>query len=187
MLIKLIIEFLFFSFIGWVLDSLYRTIIDKRIVNAGYFRTMPICPIYGFGALSLIYFIELTQGMNIFLRVIIFMIILNLVEYIGALFSEKILNVKLWDYSDIKFNFQGRISLTHSIYWMILSILFTYYMYPGTKQIFDQIDTIKIFANIDIIIFLALLLLVVAIVARRNKNIMETLIKTKKKFLKILP
>jgi uncharacterized membrane protein len=185
MLIKLIIEFLFFSFIGWILDSVYRTIIDKRIVNAGYFRNLPICPIYGFGALSLIYFIELTQGMDILVRAIIFMIVLDLVEYIGAIFSEKILNVKLWDYSDLKLNLQGRICLMHSIFWVILSLLFTYYMYPATKQIFDNIDTIKMLANIDTIIFLLTILIAVAMVARRNKKVMETLAKTKKKFLKL--
>ena len=43
--------------------------------------------------------------------------------------------------SDKKFNFQGRICLTNSIYWGILGVLFVKYIHPFIQQILAKIDT----------------------------------------------
>ena len=43
-----LIEFLIFLFIGWVIDSAYRSVASSKLRNSGYFKG-PFCPIYGFG------------------------------------------------------------------------------------------------------------------------------------------
>ena len=53
----LIIEFFIFFFYCWIVDSLYRSLINHKLVNAGYFRG-PICPIYGIGGVLLLYVLK---------------------------------------------------------------------------------------------------------------------------------
>ena len=42
--------FLFFSLLGWIIEALYRSAIDRRLINPG-FLAGPYLPIYGFGGL----------------------------------------------------------------------------------------------------------------------------------------
>ncbi len=49
------IIFLIYSFLGWVLESVYKSLLTRKIVNSG-FITGPFCPIYGFGAVILYIF-----------------------------------------------------------------------------------------------------------------------------------
>ena len=49
-LLLIIVYFFIYAFIGWVLESTYKSILQKKVVNSG-FLLGPFCPIYGFGAL----------------------------------------------------------------------------------------------------------------------------------------
>jgi len=123
-----IIEFFIFSFIGWILDSSYRSIASRKFVNAGYFRG-PFCPIYGFGGVILVLIFKIPQLQSAWL-LIFASLALILIEYLGSVISEKLLKVKLWDYTKSPFNIGGRIDLLHSVYWIILAILFFYFIFP---------------------------------------------------------
>ncbi|MDD4983931.1 MAG: putative ABC transporter permease [Candidatus ainarchaeum sp.] len=123
-----IIEFFIFSFIGWILDSSYRSIVSHKFVNAGYFRG-PFCPIYGFGGVVLVLIFKI-PGLQLVWLLIFASLALILIEYLGSVISEKLLKVKLWDYSKSTFNIGGRVDLLHSIYWIILAVLFFYFIFP---------------------------------------------------------
>ena len=45
--------FIIYSFAGWVLESVSKSIAQKKLVNSGFLNG-PICPIYGFGALIML-------------------------------------------------------------------------------------------------------------------------------------
>ncbi len=47
--IYLLSFFFIYSFLGWVLESITKTIAMKKPVNSGFLYG-PICPIYGIGA-----------------------------------------------------------------------------------------------------------------------------------------
>ena len=57
---EIIFIFVTYSFIGWILESLYKSILQKRIVNSG-FLIGPFCPIYGYGALIMYYAIRIFE------------------------------------------------------------------------------------------------------------------------------
>ena len=38
--------FIIYSFLGWIMESIFRSFCEKRIVNTG-FLIGPVCPIYG--------------------------------------------------------------------------------------------------------------------------------------------
>ena len=47
--------FFIYSFLGWVMETCYVSILDKKFINRGFVNG-PFCTIYGFGALA-VYFI----------------------------------------------------------------------------------------------------------------------------------
>src|SRR3989339_249483 len=125
----IILEFFLFGFIGWVIDSMYRSLREKRWINAGYFKG-PICPVYGFGGLALMFIFEYYFALPVWLLVIASASALVLVEYLSGIFCEKVLQVKLWDYSHSRFNIGGYIDLEHSFYWLISVVVFYYFIFP---------------------------------------------------------
>ena len=46
--------FLIYSMLGWLVESVYMSICNRKLTNRGFVRG-PFCPIYGFGAL-IVYF-----------------------------------------------------------------------------------------------------------------------------------
>lgn len=133
--IFIVIAFVFmvFSFLGWILELFYRRFCSqKKWVNPGFLRG-PYLPIYGIGVVLLTAFIFImTIFENVFFSKIIFHlviiigigILMTIIELIAGLIFIKKMNIRLWDYSDCKFNFQGIICLKFSIYWTILGAIF---------------------------------------------------------------
>ncbi len=132
-----IIYFFIYSFLGWILESLYKSILQKKIVNSG-FLAGPFCPIYGYGAL-IMYFSLRGVTNNIFILFLFGMFALSVFEYIVGLFLEIVFQTKYWDYSKNKFNIQGRVCLLNSIYWGILGIIFMKLIHPFVEGLVSKI------------------------------------------------
>ncbi len=189
---EILAYFLIYSFLGWIMESIFRSIIEKKIINTGFLKG-PICPIYGIGAIIMFTFLRGLEN-NIILLFLVSIIILTLWEYIVGVLLEKIFHTRYWDYSDHKFNIQGRICLNNSIYWGILGVLFVKYIHPNIQKLVEKID-------INLLYFIVTILMIVFIVDAissivKIKNIKLTLekieelnkeIKEKIKELKILP
>lgn len=135
---KYIFIFLFFSFIGWILELVYRGIRIKKIVNPG-FMSGCVVPLYGFGAVILYIICNLFEKVNSDYKIIIIFIIsiilLSLLELISGIILDKCFNLRLWDYSKNKFNFKGHICLLYSMYWGFLSLIFYNFIYPKLTNI----------------------------------------------------
>ena len=129
---KVLFIFSFASVLGWIIESIYRFVMSKKIVNPG-FMSGCVVPIYGFGALILYYICELSKRFNYkfeaLLVIIISMISLSLLELLSGVFLLKFFNLKLWDYSNRKLNFKGLICLRFTLYWGIFSLIFYLFMY----------------------------------------------------------
>lgn len=130
-----IFHFFFYSFIGWFFESCYCSIRPKKWVNRGFLRG-PICPIYGTGGLvmmiALLPLRHITENLY-FNELLIFIagaILCDIVEFMTSYIMEKLFNARWWDYSNKKFNIQGRICLTHTFYWGTCSCLFVFILEP---------------------------------------------------------
>lgn len=125
-LFELLMYFIIYSILGWIMESVVRSVAEKKIINTG-FLIGPLCPIYGFGACIMILFLSHLKN-RIILLFAISVIVLSAWEYIVGVLLEKLFKTKYWDYSDHKFNIQGRVCLTNSICWgVIRSIICTFY------------------------------------------------------------
>ena len=106
---KLFLLFLIYSFCGWTIETVGEYIKSKKLVNRG-FMIGPLCPVYGVG--SVLITIVLNQYTNdIFIIFGISCIMCGILEYFTSLIMEKLFNARWWDYSNFKFNINGRICL----------------------------------------------------------------------------
>ena len=120
--------FIIYSFVGWVLESVYKSVGQRKLVNSG-FLIGPVCPIYGTGAILMILTLSSLKNNPILLFISAFFI-LSILEYIVGFLLEKIFKTKYWDYSNLKFNIKGRVCLKNSIYWGLLGVIFICFINP---------------------------------------------------------
>ncbi len=125
--------FLMFSFLGWLMEEVYAYIENGKISNRG-FLIGPICPIYGVGALLIITLLEKYQ--NDILALFVMSTLLGaILEYLTSYIMEKIFKVRWWDYSNYKFNINGRICLSVSVIFGFLGIVTIYILKPFFESI----------------------------------------------------
>lgn len=146
--------FLIYSFAGWVLESIYKSIFAKKFVNSGFLYG-PFCPIYGIGALIMYLFLSLCD--NVITVFLSGFVVLSVWEYIVAWGLEKLFHEKYWDYSNYKFNINGRVCLLNSIFWGVLGVIFTYVVHPFVEA---QIININSIILIILTIFISIVMLV---------------------------
>lgn len=153
-IIYLLTYLILYSFFGWILESVSKTIAQRKFVNSGFLNG-PICPIYGCGAVIMILCLNSLKD-NIFILFIVSFLVLSIWEYIVGLLLEKIFKTKYWDYSHLKFNIKGRVCLKNSIFWGVLGVLFIEYIHPfiESKIVLVPLD-ILIYTNI--ILYIALI------------------------------
>ena len=113
-ILRLLLYFIIYSFFGWVLESIFKSIIQMKLVNSGFLHG-PFCPIYGFGAIIMLLFLNSFKN-NVFILFIAGFIVLSVWEYIVGVLLEKKFNTKYWDYSENFLNIQGRVFLMNSIF-----------------------------------------------------------------------
>ncbi|MBR2417153.1 MAG: putative ABC transporter permease, partial [Clostridia bacterium] len=138
-LIKYVLLFFFYSAAGWLLESIYCSIGEKRIINRG-FLTGPLCPIYGTAALVmtiLIYNPFKDKPLIIFLLGIV---LCDIVEYITSYIMEKLFSARWWDYTYEFMNIGGRICLKHTLYWGIISVAFVRVLHPAVENLYAKIN-----------------------------------------------
>jgi len=128
--------FVIYSFLGWICETTYCAIIDKKYVNRGFLKG-PFCPIYGVGALIVIILLTPIAD-NIILLFLSGMIFPSILEYITGFLLEQLFNLKWWDYSNYKFNIQGRVCLLNSILFGVLSVITIEFINPIITKLINN-------------------------------------------------
>jgi uncharacterized membrane protein len=136
--LDLILWFFIYSVVGWVWETLQFTIYEKRFVNRGFLNG-PLCPIYGTGALLLLW-VFWGRTENIFILFFASIILMTALEYATAVLLEKLFQAKWWDYSKFPLNYKGRISLLSSLVFAVGSVLLIKSIHPFTKSLTDSLS-----------------------------------------------
>lgn len=150
-----VVLFALYSFMGWVIEVIYRSVTQRQFVNAG-FVFGPFLPIYGFGAAAAIILEYFFSGWHIIPRFILLGIVLTTIEYLVGFLAEKIFKLTLWDYSENKFNLHGRVCLHFSLIWTILALLFVMFIHPAALNRISLLDAtyVKVTAILFLIYFI---------------------------------
>ncbi len=116
--------FYIYCVFGWIFESTVVSVQQRRLVNRGFLHG-PMLPIYGFGAVIMLHVALPLDGHP----VLIFfagMIVATAFEYVVGVLMETLFKVRYWDYSEHRFQFQGRICLQSSLAWGALSLALPY-------------------------------------------------------------
>ena len=122
-----------YSFFGWVWETCYVSVKSGKFVNRGFING-PLCTIYGFGAVS-VYVILRPFSDNILYLYLGGVVVATALEYVTAVLMESIFHTSWWDYSDNKFNFQGRICLGASLGWGAFTVILFKVLHPLVESI----------------------------------------------------
>lgn len=142
--------FIIYSFIGWLMEVLWNLLTEKKFVNRG-FLIGPYCPIYGVGCLLLISLLDRFKG-NVFLLFVMSIIVCSILEYSTSFFMEKLFKARWWDYSEYRFNLNGRICANTMIPFGILGVLVVYFLNPFLSNLINLNDFIIVLIFIIFVI-----------------------------------
>lgn len=122
------ILFIIYSFIGYVCEVIYVSFNTKRVVDRGFLYG-PICPVYGFGGLLVIFLLKPVSN-TIFPLFLSAVFVTSLLEYFTGWILEILFDTKWWDYSEKKLNLHGRVCLLNSVLFGIMSLIAVHFIHP---------------------------------------------------------
>lgn len=120
--------FIVYSVLGWCMETVYCSILEKRLVPRGFLYG-PLCPIYGVGVLMMILWFQPLMG-NPILFYVVSTVCMSSWEYFVGWFLETTTHIKYWDYSMYPLNLKGRICLWVCLTWGVLSFIVLYFIHP---------------------------------------------------------
>lgn len=137
--------FLVYAMIGWLWETPFVSIKNKKFVNRGFLRG-PIVPIYGFAATTIMISLA-AWDRHIFLegwqRVALIMIYASLIatiwEYMTSYLLEVLFKTRWWDYSKRRFNIKGRIALRASFFWGIGGSMLWFFVNPAIISFYKSV------------------------------------------------
>ena len=150
----LFLVFMIYSFLGWIVEIIDIYILYGKVVNRG-FLIGPYCPIYGVGALIITFTLTYYKE-DLFVLFIMSMFFCVVLEYFTSYVMEKLFKTRWWDYSDRKFNLNGRVSLFETVCFGVLGLLVIYVLNPLLFSLLNYIPDLllKILAVVIFVIFL---------------------------------
>lgn len=128
-LIEITWLFLIYSFFGFCLEITYAYLEEKRFVNRGFLKEIPICPLYGHGVLLVLYLLLPIKD-NLFVLFLGSIILTTVLELLTGYLLEKFFNEKWWDYSDKPFNYKGFICPRFSFAWGLGCLVVVKFIHP---------------------------------------------------------
>lgn len=153
--------FIIYSFIGYIIETLFAMINYNVIESRQSFLYGPFCGIYGVGAVFMYVILNKYFKKNKHLLFFGGFIVGSIVEYVLSFLGEVILNVRWWDYSDRFLNLNGRICFLYSLFWGALGLYFMTVINPFVDRIIEFLKkkiNIKILKIIVLVIFIFLMI-----------------------------
>ena len=132
---KIFLWWLFYSVVGWVWETGLNLVLRKKWVDRGILNG-PLCPIYGFGAASVIVLLhDVDNPIALFLSSGMLACTL---EYFSSWAIEKLFHIRLWDYTGKPFNINGRIYLNGFLAFGIGAAIVKEYVQPWVSDVLDS-------------------------------------------------
>lgn len=135
-LYHLIACFFLFSIIGWMVESVYISLCNKKLTNRG-FMTGPFCPIYGFGAI-LGYLILHPFAHNILALYIVGALLATAFEFLVAKLMMKLFGEVWWDYNGKFCNYKGMICLESTLAWGLYAVIIITFLFDKVIGFVDR-------------------------------------------------
>lgn len=166
--------FLIYSCLGWCVEVVYAAVTTGKLVNRGFLNG-PVCPIYGFGMVIVLFVLTPLQN-SVLLLYIGGVILPSTLELVGGWALYKIYHTRWWDYSDYPFNIGGYICLEFCLLWGVGTLVMMKAIHPAIASIFALIPpTVGLIIMILLYIVYAADLVVTTVTAVGLVKDLETL------------
>ena len=123
---QICLYFLFYSFGGWVVEVIFHAVTLGKVINRGFLNG-PVCPVYGFGVLSVFALLNTLQsGGHQMSEGMIFLfgtVLATAVELVAGWLLDVCFHARWWDYSNKPLNFHGYICLYAAVGFGIAGVL----------------------------------------------------------------
>lgn len=153
-------NFILYSIVGWLIEGIYNYIITGKFKKEGFMKG-PYKPMYGI-AFTFLVLIDKYYNFNIIITLLLFFIIPTTVEFISGYLLKEVFNKQYWDYSKLKYNYKGLITLKFSFYWMILCYIGINFLQPVINNIYLSLEKFFRVTNF-IVLFIMLFDLIITI------------------------
>lgn len=108
-----------YSFLGYLLERGYAIATHADRQARKCFLLLPMCPVYGLGALAVLALPESLSG-SFWSLALWGGLAATAVEYAVHILYDRLLGVRFWDYSQVRWNLRGRVCLLFSLAWSLL-------------------------------------------------------------------
>lgn len=132
-LVRNFLSFTVYSCMGWLLEVAYRSIKQRRFVNAGFLQG-PFLPLYGIGATGVLLLSPWLAPLGLGWEIAAYGLILTGLEYAIGAACERAFGLRMWDYSEDPLNLHGRVCLHFSILWALLATAFVHAIHPFVQR-----------------------------------------------------
>lgn len=120
--------FFIYSFAGWCIEVCCAAIQKRKFINRGFVNG-PLCPIYGSGAVLFAVFLPELKEAPFFLF-LAGAILASILEFTTGALLEKLFHRKWWDYSNIRWNYEGYVCLPFSLGWGVCAVVLNMFLNP---------------------------------------------------------
>lgn len=149
-------SFIIYSAIGCALETLFAAAKARRFENRKTMLMLPLCPVYGLGALAIVLAAEAVRT-DAFFVVPAGILFGSAVEYLYSYACETAFRVKLWDYSGARGSIHGRVNVLFSVCWGALSALLVSFVQPKIAALVSAIPAQWFYPALGVFIFDAML------------------------------
>lgn len=132
---EIIVYFFTYSVIGWLWETVYCSLKDHHYDYRG-FLFGPYCPVYGFAVTTILICTYRVQD-NLLLLYIVGFVVATVFEYFASVFLEYVFHMKLWDYSHLWGNLQGRVAPGISLFWGLGVVLLVKIVQPSVQKVIN--------------------------------------------------
>lgn len=134
----LISAFIIYSMLGWLVESIYMSICNRKLTNRGFGRG-PFCPIYGFGAV-MGYLLLSPFSHNPVKLYLIGAILATIFEFAVGILMQKLFGEVWWDYHEKPCNYKGIICLESTVAWGFYAIIIITFLHNRVLGFIDRYD-----------------------------------------------
>lgn len=132
----IIASFLIYSMIGWLVESVYMSLCQRKIVNRGFAKG-PFCPIYGFGAV--LGYLILHPLQDRYLQLYLAgAVSATLFEFLVGKLMLAVFGELWWDYHEKPFNYKGIVCLESTVAWGFYAVIIIMFL---NSKIMNFIDS----------------------------------------------
>lgn len=168
--------FVIYSFLGWCVEVIYHAVTWGEVTNRGFLNG-PVCPVYGFGVVSVFALINLIQPegtqMSDLLVYVFGVILATLIELVAGWLLDICFHARWWDYSNKPLNFHGYICLEFSLIWglAIVMVVKVFQKYVERQASHTPSTLEWVVMAILYAVYLADLIVTVAVIRGLNKKL----------------